>query len=234
MDSDPHYYYVYVAEFFLNGELQDLRVYEDEEHAEKDLDLWCFANGDFDRPGTPPGKSPFDGSQITTARMEERPKWRELSAQCQTLEETIVQWLRDNGDNAVNTWSNVIASVTSRSLSDVYEALVCAAKTRKIVISDEAQTDIGPVCCVQLPFLRDKFLWALADAPAYTLWSDEIASATGESLADVHWEMAQYRKIGVVDVLESRTTASGKFRRVRLNPEQLDKGWVRLYAPYLL
>ncbi len=214
--DEGHYY---LAEFFLNGELQWRSLYANEEDAEKDLDLWWS--------DTPSSTSPFDESTIERVRIEKTRQWPELTVRCDRLEDAIVQWLRDNH---TNVWSNVLASITSSSLSAVYEAAVRAAKARRLTILDHVETSLGPVCLVSSPYIMDKILWALFDTPGHSLWSNDIATATGESLPDVHHELEQFRRIGVVEILEERRTASDVILSVRLDPEQLAKPWVDLYT----
>lgn len=206
----------YCVLFFLNGELEDLQLYDKESDAVSDAGLWCSTSKETGHPYTRVEESPFRGTVLYQMQVARGPVWDQLKIRCGTLEDTIVQWLHENPRNV---WSNVIASITSSSLSDVYEALLRARKSRRIIITDTVGTSLGPICEVRLPWVDDRIIWALLDAPD-ALWSDEIASASGDALPDVKTELEELRKIDVVEILEARQGAAGQLLRVRLHPDE--------------
>lgn len=209
----------YVVQFFLNGEEEYLNVYENEDDANKDIHSWCATNKGNQKAYT---------AGLLVTSVERKPLWHDLKTRCDSLEDTIVQWLQEG---PTREWSNVIASITRRSLTDVYEALLRADRARKIVITQQVHTDLGPVCDVRVPFANDRIIWVLLDNPD-GIWSDAISAATGDELSEVHGELENLRIVEALDVLETRQTTSGSVMRVRLDAAErhrlLNLEWRRL------
>lgn len=219
MDSGERGKDCYVVQFFLNGEEEYLNVYENEDDANKDIRSWCATNEGNQKAYT---------AGLLVTWVERKPRWHDLKTRCDSLEDTIVQWLQEG---QTREWSNVIASITSRSLTDVYEALLRADRARKLVITQQVYTDNGPVCDVRVPFADDRIIWVLLDNPD-GIWSDEISAVTGDELSEVHDELENLRIVRALDVLETRQTTSGLLMRVRLDAAErhrlLNLEWRRL------